>query len=86
MASITGAGGSTTAVSLSSGHENVTNVGSTSSGSLSLSSMTSFAGTQATTQHAASTSGAGGNLVVHFQDGSSITVVGVNHIDTSFVH
>lgn len=52
-------------------------------GPLSLSSATfagSAGGVVATQAHE------GGNTVIHLADGSTITVVGVTHFDSSFVH
>lgn len=43
-----------------------------------------FAGGHGTEHLVASHTQAGGNVVVHMHDGSSLTVVGVTHIDASF--
>lgn len=85
MASISGAAGHSAAIAHSAGNENVVSGGTTNAGSLGLASTTSFAGTHANSAASAPAT-SGSNLVVHFQDGSSLTVVGVHHIDTSFVH
>ena len=85
MSSIVGAGGSPHALSVSSGHENLAHAKASGSGALGLAKATSFAGGHA--DHVvASQSHVGGNLVLQFHDGSTITVVGVSHIDTTFIH
>jgi hypothetical protein len=44
-------------------------------------------GAAAGTEHVVATqTQAGGNTVLHLHDGSTITVVGVTHIDASFFH
>jgi hypothetical protein len=56
------------------------------SGPLDLSSATFAGGAAAGGQIVATQSDSGGNTVVHLQDGSTITVVGVTHFDASFLH
>jgi len=43
-----------------------------------------FAGGHAASEHVVASHSHAGNVVVQFHDGSSITVVGVTHIDASF--
>jgi hypothetical protein len=78
MASVSGAA---TTLFQTSAHPAI--VGAGHAGPLSLSSAT-FAGgaggVVATQTHD------GGNTVIHLEDGSTITVVGVTHFDSSFVH
>jgi hypothetical protein len=94
MGSIVGAGGGHAL--FHTGHEQV--AGSekpASAGHLGLAAATSgfeaakatanFAGGHGGTEHVvASHSQAGGNVIVHMHDGSTLTVVGVTHIDASF--
>jgi hypothetical protein len=83
-ASVKGAGGFS--ASLSSSHSQAAAPAkSASSGHLGLAAATKFAGGN----HADHTTAAhahAGNLTLHFHDGSTITVVGVTHIDASFLH
>jgi hypothetical protein len=58
-------------------------VGAAHAGPLSLSSA-AFAGSASSV--AAAQSHDGGNTVIHLEDGSTITVVGTTHFDSSFVH
>jgi hypothetical protein len=85
----------------SSGHEPVSgsNQGATA-GHLSLASIGSGFDTVNTPEHGggaptpvgSGSSGVvtqaqdGGNTVVHLPDGSSLTIVGANHVDASFLH
>lgn len=55
-------------------------------GPLGLASATTFAGGTGPTPVVATQTQSGGNTVVHLQDGSTITVVGVTHLDASFFH
>jgi hypothetical protein len=79
MASVTGAAStlfSTTA------HPAV--VAAAHAGPLSLSSAT-FAGSAGGVVATQTTDGSG-NTIIHLEDGSTITVVGVAHFDSTFVH
>jgi len=58
-------------------------VGAAHAGPLSLSSAT-FAGSAGGV--VATQTQESGNTVIHMEDGSTITVVGVTHFDSSFVH
>jgi len=83
-ASIKGAGGFSHALNLSTGHGHAA-AKSATSGHLGLAAATKFAGGhghQVTADHAHSA----GSTVLHFHDGSTITVVGVTHVDASFLH
>jgi hypothetical protein len=99
MASVHGAGGGHTLFP-SAGHEQIAGGAQSGSGPLGLASATSgfdtvtgpgqgsggFAGAGGSAQVVASQTQAGANVQVHLQDGSTITVVGVTHIDASFFH
>jgi hypothetical protein len=96
MASIVGGGGAHALFHTSSekvaGGEKASNAGhlglaSATSGFEAAKGTANFAGGHGATEHVvASQTHAGGNVVVHLHDGSSITVVGVTHIDASFFH
>jgi hypothetical protein len=81
MASVTGA---SSALFSTSAHPAVVHAAA-HGGPLSLSSAT-FAGGGSAGGVVATQTHEGGNTVIHLEDGSTITVVGVTHFDSSFVH
>jgi hypothetical protein len=93
MASVHGAGGGHTLFQ-SSTEKVASSAKPASAGHLGLAAATSsfeaakatanFAGGHGTEHVVASHTHAGGNVVVHMHDGSTLTVVGVTHIDASF--
>ena len=94
MPSIVGAGGGH-ALFHRSGEKVAAGAKPASAGHLGLASATSgfeahakhtahFAGGHGASEHVVASHSHGGNVVVQFHDGSSMTVVGVTHIDASF--